>query len=82
MMQILVKFMENLDVVIRENAIRLQEKERREKELLNQIIEEADEYKLEFYQKRKIACENNKASNRENEKVRMIFYVTFGCVCL
>uniref|UniRef100_A0A803P1T0 Clathrin light chain n=1 Tax=Cannabis sativa TaxID=3483 RepID=A0A803P1T0_CANSA len=51
------------------NAIRLEEKEKREKELLNQIIDEADEYKLEFYQKRKTVCENNKTSNREKEKV-------------
>lgn len=53
----------------RENAIRLEEKEKREKELLNQIIEEADEYKREFYQKRQIACESNKASNKEKEKM-------------
>ncbi|KAM6582431.1 hypothetical protein CsatB_009433 [Cannabis sativa] len=53
----------------RQNAIRLEEKEKREKELLNQIIDEADEYKLEFYQKRKTVCENNKTSNREKEKV-------------
>ena len=60
-----------MNVVFRENAIRLEEKEKREKELLNQIIEEADEYKREFYQKRQIACESNKASNKEKEKVRM-----------
>ena len=58
-------------LVYRQNAIRLEEKEKREKELLNQIIDEADEYKIEFYQKRKIACENNKAANREKEKVSM-----------
>ena len=57
--------------MFRENAVRLAEKEQREKDLLNQIIDEADEYKLEFYQKRKIACEKNKAANREKEKVRL-----------
>ncbi|KAF2296254.1 hypothetical protein GH714_037110 [Hevea brasiliensis] len=38
----------------RENALRLEEKEKREKELLKQIIQEADEYKVEFYRKREI----------------------------
>ncbi|KAJ4969727.1 hypothetical protein NE237_002826 [Protea cynaroides] len=51
------------------NAIRLEEKEKREKELLNQIIDEADEYKIEFYRKRKVTTEINKASNREKEKI-------------
>ncbi|KAF8402672.1 hypothetical protein HHK36_010761 [Tetracentron sinense] len=53
----------------RQNAIRLEEKEKREKELLNQIIDEADEYKIEFYSRRKITCETNKATNREKEKL-------------
>ncbi|XVF24099.1 hypothetical protein REPUB_Repub13aG0098200 [Reevesia pubescens] len=53
----------------RENAIRLEEKEKREKELLSQIIEEADQYKVEFYRKREVTCENNKANNREREKI-------------
>ncbi|GLT89170.1 hypothetical protein SLE2022_071650 [Rubroshorea leprosula] len=53
----------------RQNAIVLEEKEKREKELLSQIIEEAEEYKVEFYKKREITCENNKSSNREKEKL-------------
>ncbi|XP_009369153.2 clathrin light chain 2-like [Pyrus x bretschneideri] len=53
----------------RQNAIHLEEKEKREKELLVQIIEEADEFKVGFYQKRKITTENNKAANREREKL-------------
>ncbi|KAJ4720047.1 Clathrin light chain [Melia azedarach] len=53
----------------RENAIRLEEKEKKEKEMLNQIIEEAEEYKVEFYKKRIVSCENNKATNREKEKL-------------
>lgn len=53
----------------RENAIRLEEKEKREKELLSQIIEEAEQYKVEFYKKREVTCENNKANNRDKEKV-------------
>nr|XP_028954643.1 clathrin light chain 2-like [Malus domestica] len=52
----------------RQNAIH-PEKEKREKELLVQIIEEADEFKVGFYQKRKITTENNKAANREREKL-------------
>ncbi|RXH94620.1 hypothetical protein DVH24_024304 [Malus domestica] len=49
---------------IKQNAIHLEEKEKREKELLVQIIEEADEFK-----KRKITTENNKVANREREKL-------------
>ncbi|KAK9127961.1 hypothetical protein Syun_016758 [Stephania yunnanensis] len=51
------------------NAIRLEEKEKREKELLNQIIDEADEYKIEFHQRRKSNVETNKNNNREKEKI-------------
>ncbi|KAI3988916.1 hypothetical protein MKX01_016487 [Papaver californicum] len=51
------------------NAIQLAEKEKTEKELLNQIIDEADEYKIEFYRKRQLTMESNKSSNREKEKL-------------
>ncbi|KAL3653469.1 hypothetical protein CASFOL_003150 [Castilleja foliolosa] len=53
----------------RQNAIRLEEKENRERELLSHIIVEADEYKVAFNQKRLLTCETNKAANREKEKV-------------
>ena len=56
-------------VMCRQNAIQLEEKEKREKELRNQIIEEANQFKEEFRKKRELACENNKAANREKEKV-------------
>ncbi|XP_010534932.1 PREDICTED: clathrin light chain 2 [Tarenaya hassleriana] len=52
----------------RQNATKLEEKEKREKEMLSQIIEEANQYKAEFYKKREVTCENNKADNREKEK--------------
>ncbi|KAJ0258692.1 hypothetical protein HA466_0074440 [Hirschfeldia incana] len=53
----------------RQNAIQLEEKEKREKELRNQIIEEANQFKEEFHKKRELACENNKAANKEKEKL-------------
>ncbi|KAK4745934.1 hypothetical protein SAY87_012246 [Trapa incisa] len=51
------------------NVIRLEEKEKMEKEMLLQILQEAEDYKIEFYRKRSLAVENNKASNREKEKL-------------
>lgn len=59
----------------RENARRIEEKEKREKELLSQIIVEAEEYKVEFQRKSQIKSETNRASNREKEMVRLVqFY--------
>ncbi|XP_041022996.1 clathrin light chain 3-like [Juglans microcarpa x Juglans regia] len=53
----------------RENAIRLEEKEKKEKELLMEIIEEAEEFKIDFYRRRTVTIGNNKAANREKEKL-------------
>ncbi|KAL1199808.1 Clathrin light chain 3 [Cardamine amara subsp. amara] len=51
------------------NALRLEEKEKEEKEMVQQIIEAAEQYKTEFYSKRNVIIENNKKSNREKEKL-------------
>ncbi|KAH0701535.1 hypothetical protein KY285_015813 [Solanum tuberosum] len=56
----------------RQNAVRLEENEKREKEIRNQIIEEGEEHKKAFYEKRKLNIETNKTNNRDKENV----YVT------
>ena len=54
----------------------MEEKEKKEKEMRNQIILEAEEYKQAFYEKRKVNVETGKNHNREREKVRETSEVT------
>ncbi|KAI9156153.1 hypothetical protein LWI28_001356 [Acer negundo] len=51
----------------RENAIRLEEKEKKEREMSSQTIDQAHEYKDEFYRKRVVTCHSNKLTSRERE---------------
>ncbi|MFS8023209.1 putative clathrin light chain [Helianthus anomalus] len=51
------------------NAIRLAEKENKEKELRTQIMEEGEMYKRAFHEKRLQNTETNKLTNREGEKL-------------
>ncbi|CBI30402.3 clathrin light chain 2-like [Vitis riparia] len=37
--------------------------------MLEEIIKEADEYKVQLYRRRQIACETNKATDREQVKL-------------
>lgn len=66
-----------------QNAILLEEKEKREKELGIRILEEAEVYIQEFYEKRKLNVESNKTNNREREKVlnyrAFICFSSFAC---
>ncbi|KAI7741070.1 hypothetical protein M8C21_006472 [Ambrosia artemisiifolia] len=47
-----------------QNASRIEEKDKAEKQLLNQIIDEADEYKIGFHSKRKIVRDNSIATGK------------------
>ncbi|KAM3394198.1 clathrin light chain 1 [Capsicum galapagoense] len=56
----------------RQNALRLEENEKREKEIRNQIIEEGEEHKKAFYEKKKLNIETNKTNNRDKENLYLI----------
>lgn len=63
----------------RQNAVRLEENEKREKEIRNQIIEEGEEHKKAFYEKRKLNIETNKTNNRDKENVT---FFSVSCLIL
>ncbi|KAL3677676.1 hypothetical protein R1sor_020632 [Riccia sorocarpa] len=51
------------------NAIRLEEKERKERDMLDQLVADADYHKDQVYEKRKNTMENGRKTNRDKEKV-------------
>lgn len=61
----------------RVNALRLEEKENKEKELRSQIIQEGEEYIRAFHEKRLKNIETNKLTNREGEKMYVAKQETF-----
>ncbi|KAG9138976.1 hypothetical protein Leryth_025407 [Lithospermum erythrorhizon] len=58
-----------LSLVVMQNAIYLEEKEKMEKELRSRIINEAEEFKKAFYEKHAKNVESQKNLNREREKL-------------
>ncbi|XP_071714495.1 clathrin light chain 1-like [Rutidosis leptorrhynchoides] len=59
------------------NALRLEEKEKTEKELRSQIIQEGEEYIKAFHEKRLKSIDTNKLTNREGEKMYVAKQETF-----
>lgn len=78
LLPVIWRFMTVLLLYSRQNAMRLQEKERCEREQLQQIIDDADDYKDAQKAKRVTNREAQMKNNRDKERVSVLSVIACG----